>query len=563
MFITSSTTSKILVLSLFEKIESPTHVLTYDSGDYLRIDGIAYAAGAGLDTSKVCLDGTRTEILTDIVSWIDDPRDDVPRVMWLHGVAGKGKSAIAHTVTHWYKNSGALCSLFCFDLSRVAERRHEKLFSTVARDLAHRDIRLRKMLSAVISADHSLQSTIDVNQQWNKLIFDPLSEIGSTLGPIVIVIDGLDETGGWESRENLLRVLADVRLTKLPTNIRILVTSRASSDISAELYGRTNIQAKSMDDISPNSAEHDLELYIEDQLCRHSDDLPHWSFYSLAQQADGLFEWARLACVYIRGNTRGFTVKERYEHVVSPSTEARPLLDDMYHLVLKDMIDPSEKVQERFRSVMRQVLGTREPLPRLALNQMRSGFPNETDRSYQVETILVPLAALLTGIDMLEPVRPLHTSFRDFLLDESRSGNFYIDMTNVDHTLAFAALKVMEQQLCFNICGLETSYLPNSDVPDLDKRREENISSALSYSCRSWGAHLQIASKAFDHRLAVELQSFLTSERMLFWIEALSLLGELSNALDSLYTGSVFLEASRISCKVIASQNLFKSLVGT
>jgi hypothetical protein len=33
--------------------------------------------------------------------------------------------------------------------------------------------------------------------------------------------------------------------------------------------------------------------------------------------------------------------------------------------------------------------------------------------------------------------------------------------------LAFATLQVMEDELRFNICSLESSYLPNSAIPDL------------------------------------------------------------------------------------------------
>ncbi|KAI6094481.1 hypothetical protein EDD16DRAFT_836324 [Pisolithus croceorrhizus] len=78
----------------------------------LNFEGMAYAGGAGINTAKICLDGTRTEILRDIMNWINDSGSIAPRILWLHGQAGRGKSAIAHTIASWVKDVGGLGSCF-------------------------------------------------------------------------------------------------------------------------------------------------------------------------------------------------------------------------------------------------------------------------------------------------------------------------------------------------------------------------------------------------------------------------------------------------------------------
>ncbi|OAX30596.1 hypothetical protein K503DRAFT_651267, partial [Rhizopogon vinicolor AM-OR11-026] len=83
-----------------------------------------------------------------------------------------------------------------------------------------------------------------------------------------------------------------------------------------------------------------------------------------------------------------------------------------------------------------------------------------------------------------------HASFYDFLTDKSRSDKFFIDVSAVENNLAFASLRVMEHELRFNIYSLESSYLPNSAVHDLNKRVKDSISTELSYSCRLWGTHV-------------------------------------------------------------------------
>ena len=106
------------------------------------LDSLAYASKVGLIKGKECLDGTRTEILNKIVDWINKADPTAPRIFWLHGQAGKGKSAIAHTIALQARNLSVLESCFCFPRVRQAEGLHTKLFLTIARDLADCDLRM-------------------------------------------------------------------------------------------------------------------------------------------------------------------------------------------------------------------------------------------------------------------------------------------------------------------------------------------------------------------------------------------------------------------------------------
>ncbi|KAG2361762.1 hypothetical protein BDR07DRAFT_25502 [Suillus spraguei] len=107
-------------------------IYVHDMKDTLDLSGMTYADGAGLDTRKECLQGTRTEILSEITDWVTSTGDNVPRVLWLSGPAGKGKSAIAHTITKWFEDVGGLGSCYCFDRQRGADRRHD-IFHDCAR----------------------------------------------------------------------------------------------------------------------------------------------------------------------------------------------------------------------------------------------------------------------------------------------------------------------------------------------------------------------------------------------------------------------------------------------
>jgi Cdc6-like AAA superfamily ATPase len=184
-----------------------TYIDTFPE-EILDLSGMSYADGAGLDTRKECLRGTRTEILSKITEWVSSTGENVPRVLWLSGPAGKGKSAITHTIAKWFKDVGGLGLCYTFDRQRQADRRQEKIFSTIARDLADRDPEMRRALATVVQDESSLKKTADITQRWQKLLIEPLKKSsGSTEEPIVIMIDALDESGGVETRRDLLRIL--------------------------------------------------------------------------------------------------------------------------------------------------------------------------------------------------------------------------------------------------------------------------------------------------------------------------------------------------------------------
>jgi WD40 repeat protein len=493
------------------------------------LNSLEYATGAGLNTSKLCLEGTREGILTDIKSWINDTGENVPPVLWLSGTAGKGKSAIAHTIAKWFHESGRLGACFCFD--RTAHRRHEKIVTTIARDLADGNIILRREIAHVVHNDNELRHTQDLSRQWQKFIVKPTGKASPTITqPILIVIDALDETGAPQSREQILRLLAGMldtsssHPTKLPSYFRILVTSRLLPDIYDVLHDLSHVLHVSMDDIPSASAERDIQLYLSNKLTSVSADLKDTDINMLAQKSDGLFEWARLASAHIKNtNIVGDPIRRLRAVVSATFGKGVHLLDDMYRRTLGDIMPEEEEdeVIPMFHSVMGQIIASSEPLPMVALNVMRSYFPNEDDH-YKVEDVMGSLGPLVIGTaDPDIPIRPLHSSFYDFLTEKRRSGKFFIDVSLVQKDLAFASLRVMADELRFNICSLESSYFPNYAVPDLETRVKNLIPVELSYSCRFWGTHVKAT--PFEPLLAKEIEAFFDEERFLFWLEALTL----------------------------------------
>ena len=519
-----------------------THVNVHRGLEDSNLDGIPYADDVGLKPTKKCLDGTRMEILQEIDDWIHDTDINAPRIFWLHGQAGKGKSTIAHTIALQAKDRGELGSCFCFARGRQKERLENKMLSTIARDLADRDPTFRRTLAIAIKDDNALRTTTDVMLQWTKLVLEPLKVSGGIAGNILLVIDALDESNLDSLQAYILPVLQSSEAASLPSNLRILLTSRPLSDIMTALRNAQHVKATSLDDVPATFTERDIRLYVSKKV-EGFKGISEREVEDITLKANGLFEWARLACEFIRPRA-GEASEERFDDLMArTSGEGGTLLDSMYHAILESAVGRKPRTLTRFRSMMQQILCTLEPLPMDALHAMRTHFPPEYD-CFDVAIILDYMGSLLSGItDHAKPIRPLHTSFYDFLTEQSRSGDYFVGGSNIQADLAIASLRVLNGGLCFNICELESSYLLNSEVHHFAERVKAKIPSHLSYSCRFWVKHLH-ATK-FDPDLAEHVRDLLGSEKMLFWFEAMSLLGVLGNAAPALSYAVGWLQVSR------------------
>jgi len=352
----------------------------------------------------------------EIESWISSTDKAVPRVFWLSGAAGKGKSAIAHTIANLYAERGELGSCFCFDRTLETKRRQDKIFTTIASDLADSNPIVRRALVQAVHDNNGLKHTSDLTKQWQELVLGPIGTALTTVpAPVLIVIDALDESGDAKSREQILRLLAgklnasSPQLTELPANLRILVTSRPLEDIQNALHTASHVRHVSMDDISPVSTEHDIQLYVSTMLADQPNTFDNGHFKTLAQKSDGLFEWARLVCEYIKGTNRvGMDPMERFEAVVAgTSAKGTRLLDDMYGRILAEIMpeDEHEEAIPRFCSVMGQIIASLEPLPMDALAAIRLHI-SCGDARYRVDRVIRPLGSLLTGTaDSHTPIR--------------------------------------------------------------------------------------------------------------------------------------------------------------
>jgi hypothetical protein len=74
-----------------------------------------------------------------------------------------------------------------------------------------------------------------------------------------------------------------------------------------------------------------------------------------------------------------------------------------------------------------------------------------------------------------------HLSISNFFV--SNCCDYQVNLQDAQVQTGIASLATMVQQLHFNICGIDDSWLANDNIPDLPSQIKENISDALQYSC--------------------------------------------------------------------------------
>ncbi|KAF5393606.1 hypothetical protein D9757_000021 [Collybiopsis confluens] len=491
---------------------------------------LKHITNAHVRTEKVCLENTRVNIIREISQWMLKVDENNPaQICILYGAAGTGKSAICHTIGKRVLDSGELGAFFCFDRNFLVERTPVRALHTIAYDLGQKSPEFGAALLNIIEKEQYLCNSSDVEELWIKLIVKPAGMVDQTR-PLIIIIDALDEMGkeGSRAMEQKFLSLFLNEGSNLPNNIHILVTSRPESTINEyiNVYG-LGVWTQDMNDLA--KTEEDIKKYVSQRMkfklnARKCD--------ILAQKAEGYFQWACTACEALLEEKPGIKFMSRFKQILALSggqNENLFPLDTLYRSILESKFNLQDiSVMTEYRSIMSLIFAAYQPLSRKSVVELQSAYKKhkqydeDEDEADNDEVVLQYLGSLFSGVDnMTTPVQPVHISVRDFLLDKDRSKEYFIDSMEGRRCMAMGTIKVMTEQLHFNICKLESSYVYNSEIKDLKEKIEEKISPVLEYACCWWGNHIHDADYEPDSLYLVE---HFFNEFSLYWIEVLSLL---------------------------------------
>jgi len=515
----------------------------------LVLNNCRHAHGAGYrhGNRKGCLKGTRENVLNEVELWAED--FDKSHIFWLNGLAGTGKSAIAQTVSERMFADGRLgASFFC---SRGFEDRSnlQFIFPTLAFQLAHKYPDFRSTLIPLLQSNPDILHE-SLQDQLQRFLVDPLKAAGIET---VIVIDALDECKDEEPESAILLVLG--QLAPMIPGVKFLITSRPEVHITSG-FRRPLLEALTevfvLHHVEPHTINNDIRHFFKHELLRLSrrcNNAKGWptdkQLDLLCQRAAGLFVYAVATINFIDHKFQNPSKRlnviigspESTTHEARVKLKAYTSLDTLYISIFREAFhDNDDDDNSMVRSVLSTVVLAANPLSQSAIAVLTGLDSN------QVQSLLGLIQSLLIlPQDPDDPVQPFHKSFPDFITDPTRcvDTRFYVPL-HYHLNLAHNCLEIMDTLLKKNMCSIP-DYTLNSKVENLPERiKESGIPGALEYACKSWYKHLFVAKdQAVD--VVSALCHFLEG-KFLFWLEVLSVLGDVGDAVRALIAATKWLD---------------------
>lgn len=491
-----------------------------------------------------CLPGTRTEILDQITKWVDDPTGR--SIFWLCGKAGTGKSTISRTVAYSLEERDRLGASFFFKRGEGDRGTAKRFFPTIVRQLLDKIPEASPSVARQLDADSFLCNG-RLQEQFDKLLVEPFKDLTlhrSRGQQFIILVDALDECEQGNDIRTILKLLAGVNSLG-PHRLRILVTSRPELPIqlgfktmSGDLHKDVRLEEAQLpsieQDIRAFFQQKFKEIKDERQLKRPFDPLPvDWpteeELQKLVSLAVPLFIFASTIYRFVAESSP----RERLESILKQQNDfAYSGLEKTYSPILNQLIAETDRrshhqIITSFKKIVGPIVLIADSLSVTSLSSLLQ--LNQAVIYDQLESLH---SVLDIPSDLQRPVRLLHLSFRDFLIDsERKEDKFWIDEKQTHGKLARLCLQLLSQSgvLKRDLCGVKE---PGARRSDIQWRFTAGlIPPDVAYACRYWVWHLLESQEKLVDNNYVHL--FL-QKHFLHWLEALSWLGQLSNAIGFL-----------------------------
>ncbi|KAF8344265.1 uncharacterized protein EI90DRAFT_3115003 [Cantharellus anzutake] len=498
-----------------------------DSLDRLECDPILnslrYPQTAHHDSTEACLEGTRVDLTERVMDWCRNTGDNENRLMLLTSLAGAGKTSIVHTIADRCNREAIL--LLCFFFRAGEQARPDCLFSGIAQALASRDADYRTSIISALRKDPTL-STASFAMQYQELVSSPLlHKPPPPSHPMVVIIDALDECDE-EAYQPLAKILCE-EVPKLPSSIKFFVTSRHVDLVNRSLSRHFPIDHLTIDLLDDTNI-HDCAAYIRFQL----QELKNWHpdlahklqdkdsvVQEILERAGGLFIWISTIFRYMKKPRKN--PMRTLERLLDTGTKrskvpTEKMMDDLYTRILKKFDWEDEDFAHDYPIVMGGIFVAQQPLSITAWDAILSPFLDSS-----VQYVLAELAPLLSGVeDSHIPVRILHQSFRDFIVDridpQTISSHFTPIVVGVENArVALRCTGILNEGLC-SVKGLGLiENLPDKD--EMPRILPKELSEHFCYACRHIVHHLSGVQEP-SQELAGSVVVFLSQEATR-WVE--------------------------------------------
>ena len=418
---------------------------------------------------------------------------DSHHICWLSGPAGFGKSAIMQTVAEHLKGKGNLAASFFFLRGAGVRSNFKRFITTIAYHISLSIPTCHPFIQRALRKDPTIPSQ-SMDDQLRELVTAPLGHIPLGKKPLVVVVDALDEC---DDRESIRQFISLLVRTCGDHPLRFLLASRAEDHIRQTFALGAAQSATYFLELEKFDAGGDITVFLRskfDEIRGQNPRLfqdtqgewpPSEQLTTLAKKSEGLFIFAATV-VYFVTDGKG-SPQEKLNQVL----DSHLGLDPLYAQVLSNA-----NRDDAFNKVLSTIIYLRRPLSITALARLLDLSPEAVvDRLTEIQSIIRIPANNLGSIQVN------HASFRDFLLDERRSKNYYLP-SSYERFIVVRSMTIMAKVL---------------------KRDEWPSCDAEEYACGEWCSHLDGAIRGCTSRdLAGEilrnLQMFTRCDALEVWI---------------------------------------------
>jgi len=403
-----------------------------------------------------CHPNTRTAVIDKIINWIlglaEEECESV--IMWLHGAAGAGKSAIAQTIAERCHALNLLLASFFFSRSDPSRSHAKYLIATIAYQVATNLPSTRALITAAMEKDPLLVER-SLETQVLTLLVEPLQNLvkdgyfSSSPCQRLIIIDGLDECNNPSIQRGILdAILHLLREHHIP--LLFLVASRPESHLSQFFNSNplVGLLVRLPLDTDYRSAG-DITLFLKEKFKEIKDTHPLKTFIeatwpsgsiiqALVEKSSGQFIYAATVVRYV--SSIRHNPPDRLEVILGRSPQQgsdMPFaeIDSLYTHIFSGV----ENIEKALQIIALIMVSPLRMTPQKAASFLCL-------KPGELEMLLGDLRSVIS-IAPSQFMHIFHASLSDFLLDPLRSKTFRLDMPALNSYFAhlcFGHIKASE-----------------------------------------------------------------------------------------------------------------------
>lgn len=357
---------------------------------------------------------------------------------------------------------------------------------------------------------------IALSKSFMNMIDDP------SLKRVCLVVDALDECD-----KDLRRLLTFILQTAKHPKIKWLVSSRNVLEIEKVLKA-DDLQLRLCLEVDNNitSVVQAVGSYIESCLSTLENVIDEPEILErvrrkMLEKANGTFLWVSLVAKEL-GEAQIWDVEQLID-------EVPPDLEHLYGRMLQQIDLLKLKNPQYCRALLSTVLMANQPLSLEEVGCLAGLPPIVSSKPRIIHDIIKLCGSFLVVKE--ERVYIVHQSAKDFLLGKVFNTFFQTQETQVHRRLYFQSLETLTETLSRDMYSLKhpSFRVQEMRISPIDPLRK------VEYSSVNWIVHLQAFSEYVDEEQedGSALKQFL-SHKFLYWLEALSLTGRVSEAISSM-----------------------------